>query len=90
MTGNTNVIQHYGDFSCDAPSTDIASLKIEPQNFHLTCENNRPFYVVPYNSDGERLYDVDGATITFSEVSTNKLSVSGGSFNTTNGRFEYS
>jgi len=89
VSGNNNTFSHFSGFSCDSSNSPVASLVVEPNNFHLTCQDNTQLYVVPYDSNGNRLFDVDGENVTLSEVSTNKLTVTSNGFNASEGRYEF-
>ncbi|NOH80939.1 hypothetical protein F0231_14440 [Vibrio sp. RE86] len=68
------------------PTPSIVTIEIEPNNYHLTCDNNTQLYVTPYDQDGLPMDDVDGETVT---LNANGVQFSMGTFNSTEKRFEF-
>lgn len=90
VSGNYNNL--YGDsgLTCGEPPTaSISRLEVLPNNYHLTCEDENKVYVVAYDSNGTRLYDVGNETVTLSEQGSNKLSFTSHGFNSQEGWFEF-
>ncbi|OBT17437.1 hypothetical protein A9264_01355 [Vibrio sp. UCD-FRSSP16_10] len=72
--------------STPPPSNLISSIEIQPNNYHLTCEDSNSVYVVPYDQNGQPMSDVGTESVS---LTVPGVSVSGGAFDSANQRFVF-
>ncbi|PMN52282.1 MSHA biogenesis protein MshQ [Vibrio lentus] len=68
------------------PEPTIKYIKIEPNNYHLTCGDTGQVYVTPYDENNQPMGDVDGKSVS---ISAQGVVFSGGSFDSQNKRFVF-
>lgn len=80
-----------GEFNCTPPiESKIARVDIIPNNYHLTCDDTEKVYVVAYDQNDERLYDVGSEVVSLTTPTSGKMDIVSLGFNTTDGRYEFS
>ncbi len=71
------------------PETGIASIIINPNNFHLTCENSNKVYIYPFDDDGLPMSDVGDENVEWSNSTNDAVELVSNGFNSAEQRFEY-
>ncbi|WP_260261514.1 DUF6701 domain-containing protein [Vibrio intestinalis] len=87
LAGRNNTI-HTGSLDCYDTSPKIAAINIIPNNFHLTCEDDKYVDVEALDSDGIRITDFDAGTKSITLVSS-QLTFSEGGFDPSSGLFRF-
>ncbi|MGO2161779.1 MAG: DUF6701 domain-containing protein [Vibrio toranzoniae] len=84
---DNSYIKAQGVAGCYAPpEPTIKYIKIEPNNYHLTCDDTGQVYVTPYDENNQPMDDVDGESVS---ISAQGVVFSGGSFDSQNKRFVF-
>ena len=84
---DNSYIQAQGVAGCyTPPEPTIKYIKIEPNNYHLTCGDTGQVYVTPYDENNQPMDDVDGESVS---ISAQGVVFSGGSFDSQNKRFVF-
>ncbi|PTO62566.1 DUF6701 domain-containing protein [Vibrio splendidus] len=68
------------------PSDSIKYIVIDPNNYHLTCDDTAQVYVTPYDDNDQPMDDVDGESVS---ISAQGVTFSNGSFDSQNKRFVF-
>ncbi len=84
ISGENNHIYAADSCQIDPPSSNIHSIVVEPNNYHLTCGGTGQVYVTPYDENNQPMDDVDGESVS---ISAQGVVFSGGSFDSQNKRF---
>ncbi|PMG38793.1 hypothetical protein BCU97_08025 [Vibrio splendidus] len=84
---DTSYIKAQGLAGCYTPTEPtIKYIEIEPNNYHLTCDDTAQVYVTPYDDNDQPMDNVDGETVS---ISASGVTFSGGSFDSQNKRFVF-
>jgi len=87
LSGRDNTI-HTGSSNCYDTSPQIAAVHVIPNNFHLTCEDDKYVDVEALDLDGVRITDFDAGTKSIALVSS-QLTFSEGGFDPSSGLFRF-
>ncbi|MFA0491255.1 DUF6701 domain-containing protein [Vibrio splendidus] len=84
---DTSYIKAQGLAGCYTPTEPtIKYIEIEPNNYHLTCDDTAQVYVTPYDDNDQAMGNVDGETVS---ISAQGVTFSNGSFDSQNKRFVF-
>ncbi|EAP92146.1 DUF6701 domain-containing protein [Vibrio splendidus] len=84
---DTSYIKAQGLAGCYTPTEPtIKYIEIEPNNYHLTCDDTAQIYVTPYDDNDQAMGNVDGETVSLSALG---VTFSNGSFDSQNKRFVF-
>ncbi|OCH64705.1 DUF6701 domain-containing protein [Vibrio splendidus] len=84
---DTSYIKAQSLTGCYTPTEPtIKYIEIEPNNYHLTCDDTAQVYVIPYDDNDQPMDSVDGETVS---ISAQGVTFSGGSFDSQNKRFVF-
>ncbi|UWZ97812.1 DUF6701 domain-containing protein [Vibrio splendidus] len=84
---DTSYIKAQSLTGCYTPTEPtIKYIEIEPNNYHLTCDDTAQVYVTPYDDNDHAMGNVDEETVS---ISAQGVTFSNGSFDSQNKRFVF-